>query len=369
MRTRLRHVHAIGYIVKEILPSLLVGSLVFISILLTFQILKLTEFILVHGIQIKTIFQLVTYLSISFLPMILPMSVLFSVLMTYGRLSTDSEIIAFKALGLSQKTLTIPPLLIGILMTLLSAQTYFYIGPWGQRQFNDLIAKLGSTKVVSTIREGTFAEGFYDLVVYANKINQKKGILKDVFIYDERSEKTPVTIIAREGQILNLNDEFKSSVLRLFQGSIHRANMDAYTKIHFDNYDIFLSSTVQKKDRKKEPKAMTIREVYHEVNHPDIDKERQMIIKTELHKRWALPFACLIFSAVGVGLGTVTNRRVARSGGFVVSVALIVTYWILNVTMDNFAINGHIPAILAMWIPNLLFSIFAAFSLKSIWNK
>lgn len=289
--------------------------------------------------------------------------------MTYGRLSTDSEIIAFKSLGLSQKTLTIPPLLIGLLMTLLSAQTYFYIGPWGQRQFNDLIAKLGSTKVVSTIREGTFAEGFYDLVVYANKINQKKGILKDVFIYDERSEKNPVTIIAREGQILNLNDESKSSVLRLFQGSIHRADMSAYTKIHFDNYDIFLSATVQKKDRKKEPKAMTIREIYEEVNHPDNDKERHVILRTELHKRWAFPFACLIFSVVGVGLGTVTNRRVARSGGFVISVALIVAYWVLNVTMDNLAINGHIPALLAMWVPNILFSIFAAYSLKAIWNK
>jgi lipopolysaccharide export system permease protein len=297
------------------------------------------------------------------------MSVLFSVLMTYGRLSTDSEIIAFKSLGLSQKTLTMPSIFVGLLMTVLSAQTYFFIGPWGQGQFSELIAKLSSTQVVSTIREGTFAEGFYDLVVYANKVNQKAGILKDVFIYDERSEKFPVTIIAREGQILNLNDETKSSVLRLFKGSIHKANLDAYTKIQFENYDIFLTASVQKKDRKKEPKAMTIREIQSEINNPDTEKNRLISLQTEYHKRWSLSFACLVFSVVGVGLGTLTNRRAAKSGGFVLSVSLIVTYWILSVTMDNFSANEYLSPSLAMWIPNVLFSVFAFYSLKSIWNK
>ncbi len=344
------------------------GSLVFVCILLTFQILKLTEFILIHGLAINTVFQLVGYLSISFLPIILPMSLLFSVLITYGRLSADSEIIAFKSLGLSQKTLTLPSLLVGLLMTVLSAQTYFYIGPWGQRQFTDLLAKLGSTQVISAIREGTFAEGFYDLVVYANEVNQKKGVLKDVFIYDERSEKLPVTIIAREGQVLSLNDSAKSSVLRLFDGSIHRSDNDAYTKIQFNNYDIFLAAAYEAKDKKRAPKAMTIREVYAE-KEIETDPNRLAELQVEIQKRWTFPMACLIFSMIGVGLGTVTNKRAARSSGFVISVSLIVAYWILSAAMENLSGSGKLPIAFAMWLPNALFSIAAVYTLRSIWDK
>ena len=70
------------------------GVVVFVSILLLFQGLRLTEFILIHGVKTETILRIMMYLSISFLPVILPMSLLFSVLLTYTRLSQDSEIVA-----------------------------------------------------------------------------------------------------------------------------------------------------------------------------------------------------------------------------------------------------------------------------------
>lgn len=335
-----------------------------------FQVLKLTEFVLAHGITIEVIVRLVLYLSVSFLPAILPMSVLFSVLMTYGRLSTDSEIIAFKSLGVSQKSLTIPAVIVGIIMCVVSAQTYFYIGPWGTKQSYSLLNVLGSSQVISSIREGTFAEGFFDLVVYANSVNEKKGILKDVFIYDERSQSVPVTIIAQEGQIVSPKDfSLASTVLRLFKGSIHRTGDGVYTKIQFDNYDISLTPQLAKNEDLSSPEAMTINEIYKELSKKSISTERFLKLDTEYHKRLALPVACIVFSLIGVGLGTVVNRRVAKSGGFVVSIGLIVTYWILYVTMETVARNGTLPPVVALWLPNVLFFITSIYALKLIWNK
>jgi lipopolysaccharide export system permease protein len=297
------------------------------------------------------------------------MSLLFSVLMTYGRLSMDSEIIAFKSIGVSQGVMTLPAFLLGALMALVSAQTYFYLGPWGNRQTNDLIAALGSTQVISQIREGTFADSFYNLVVYANEVNDKKGVLKDVFIYDERSKNLPLTIIAREGQVLTSDDLAKSTILRLFDGSIHRTTEGVYTKIQFDNYDIFLKPNISKVEDKVSPKSLTIRELYNEKAKPDLTKERRNTLESEYHKRWALPFACIIFALIGVGMGTVVNRRMAKSGGFVISVGLIVIYWVFYMAMDALANNGSLPAIVALWIPNFVFAIWAYYSLRQIWNK
>lgn len=360
----------IFYIIKEMLPSLLTGIIVFISILLMFQVLKLTEFVLAHGITMEVIVRLVLYLSVSFLPAILPMSVLFSVLMTYGRLSTDSEIIAFKSLGVPQKILTIPAVIIGIVMCLVSAQTYFYIAPWGAKQSYALLNVLGSSQVISNIREGTFAEGFFDLVIYANSVNEKKGILKDVFIYDERSQGVPVTIIAQEGQIVSPKDfSLASTVLRLFKGSIHRTGDGVYTKIQFDNYDISLTPQLGKNENEDAPKAMTINEIYDGLSIKNISRSRFLELDTEYHKRIALPVACIIFALIGVGLGTVVNRRVAKSGGFVVSIGLIVTYWVLYVSMETIARNGTFAPAVALWLPNFLFFITSIYALKLIWNK
>ncbi len=361
---------SIIYIIKEMLPSLFTGIIIFISILLMFQVLKLTEFVLAHGVTLEVIARLVVYLSLSFLPAILPMSVLFSVLMTYGRLSTDSEIIAFKSLGVSQKYLTIPAIVVGIVMCALSAQTYFFIGPWGARQSYSLLNVLGSSQVISNIREGTFAEGFFDLVVYTNEINEKTGVLKDVFIYDERSSSMPVTIIAQEGQIISPKDmSLASTILRLFKGSIHRTGEGVYTKIEFENYDISLTPELEKNEKADSPKAMTITELHQELGKKDIPRDRFLRLDSEYHKRIALPVACIVFSLIGVGLGTVVNRRVAKSSGFVLSVGLIVTYWILYVSMETVARNGTLHPAIALWIPNIIFFLTGAYVVKQIWDK
>lgn len=66
----------IKYIFFEILPSFFIGVIVFISILLMFQALRLTEFVLVHGVALRTVGEIMLYLSVSFLPVIFPMSLL-----------------------------------------------------------------------------------------------------------------------------------------------------------------------------------------------------------------------------------------------------------------------------------------------------
>ena len=69
-----------AYILAETIPSFLLGVFIFISVLLMFQSLRLTEFLLVHGIKWTTLARIMGYMSISFLPMLLPMSLLFEVL-------------------------------------------------------------------------------------------------------------------------------------------------------------------------------------------------------------------------------------------------------------------------------------------------
>lgn len=359
---------ATNYLFFEMWPSLILGVLIFVFILLMAQALRLTEMVLAQGIPLSVVAEMMGYLSISFLPVILPMSLLFAVLLTYGRLSQDSEMVALKAVGYSQAALTVPALLLSVLVSFVSAQTFFQLAPWGNRQFEVLVTKIASTKAQATIKEGTFSEGFYDLVVYANKVNAKSGVIEKVFIYDERSADLPLTIISKTGQIIQDPKVLGQSVLlQLQDGSIHRKG-ETHTKINFGTLEVRLSDNSQEEFRAKSPPSLTMDEITERLNNPDISPDDRRNASIEYHKRIAISLACLIFGLLGVGLGTQTNRRAAKASGFVLSLGVVILYWIIYIGFEGAARNGQLPIAAAIWAPNTLFASFALYKLKQIWN-
>jgi lipopolysaccharide export system permease protein len=360
---------AAQYIFFEMLPSFIVGLLVFISIILMFQVLRLTEFALVHGVPLKVIAQIIGFVVISLLPVLFPMALLFSVLLTYGRLSQDSEIVAMKASGLPMGTLLLPAMVLAVLVGIISAQMSFNIAPWGNRQFEVLYSRLASTKAGAVIKEGTFSEGFFDMVVYANKVDSKKGHLEKVFIYDEKSGDVPLTIIAKEGEIIadpvNPGHEV---LLRMKHGEIHRQAQN-HTKISFDTYDVRFSAPLNIQEREKSPQSLTLQEVRGRL-HEDLSKdpELQRTLQTEFHKRIAITVLCVVFAMIGVGLGTTTNRRAAKAGGMILCIGLIILYWVLYVAAEGMARGGSAPVALAIWTPNVIFALLGFRALKKNWN-
>ena len=351
------------------LPSLFLGVGIFVFILLSFQALRLTEFVLVHGVSIATVSKMVGYMSISFLPAILPMSLLFSVLLTYGRLSQDSEIVAMKSIGLSLTQLFAPALFLSICVSMVSAQTSLYLAPWGNRQFEVLVTRLAAQKSAITLREGTFSDVFFNLVVYANKIDSNQGLLNHIFIYDERNPQIPITIIANQGQLMQLNSdvEFGAS-LRLKDGEIHRIDGGKHTRIDFENHELNLSAPLKMEERRKSPPSWTLSDLNDRLKSPDIGPDEKRTASIELHKRLAISIACLLFAGLGVGLGTITNRRNARSGQMVICIVLIISYWIVYVISENLARTGTVPPSIALWAADFVFLIATIWALRQARN-
>jgi lipopolysaccharide export system permease protein len=276
--------------------------------------------------------------------------------------------VAFKALGLSMWSLATPAVVLGIAATLMSAQTSFYLGPWGNRQFELLMNELGRQKVAATLKEGVFSEGFFDMVIYANEVDSNSNQLKDVFIYDEHDPKAPVTIIAREGQVIHQSTLLgHSALLRLTDGNVHRTLHNNYTKVDFKSYDINLFDPFDTSEKKKSPPSMTIDEVAHQLRTAKLEDRQRRKLEIEYQRRWSLSAASLIFALLGVGLGTVTNRRSSKGGGFVVCLVLLVAYWILYLSAEGIARNGWVSAGVSLWSVNALFLLAAIRTLRKTW--
>jgi lipopolysaccharide export system permease protein len=369
MRARPLHQLAVRYILGEMIPTFFMGVIIFIFILLMFQALRLTEFVLVHGVKLSTIALMTSYMSISFLPLIFPMSLLFTVLLTYGRLSGDSEIVAFRAIGISMPALMAPAVILSVLICMLSLQTSFHIAPWGNRQFELLISKSGAAKPGIALKEGTFLEGFFDLVVYTNKVDSKTGKLSQVFIYDERNPDAPVTVIAREGRLVQDSEQLgHNASLRLIDGDIHRVSEGRHTKIDFSTYDLYLTDPVSSQATDKSPPSLTIEELKEKIDHETLKPEQKLELQTEYYKRSAIAFACIIFALIGAGIGTVTNRRNVKSGGSVICLGFIVGYYVMYVIAEGISRKGQIPPMIGMWAANAFFSIVAVLIIRRAWR-
>jgi len=345
------------YVLKEILPIFLIGMMVFTIILLMDKILKLIELIVSRGVSLSDILMLLLYLSPSFLIFTIPMSVLLSTLISFGRLSGDSEITAFKASGLSLYQLFLPVSIFSIAAYLLTTLCVFYGLPWGNRGFRTTLYKIAQSKADIEIKERVFNDQFDGLVVYVEKVPIQGEKMEGILIYDERDQGKTNTIFAREG-LLSSNPKSQEVILRLFNGDIHRfdSQADIYHKIKFDTYDLKLelAKAFTAIGRKLRDKEMSIDDIKEKMEGIKQRGEDITSLSVELHKRYAFPFACIVFGLIGVPLG-IQPRRSGRSYGFVFSILLLLAYYISLTGSEILALRHTIPPYLAGWAPNVIF--------------
>jgi lipopolysaccharide export system permease protein len=358
------------YILKETFPIFFIGLLTFTLILLMDKILKLIELI-VSGVSFSHILMLLFFISPSFLIFTIPMAFLLGTLLSFGRLSGDSEITAFKASGMSLYQLFIPISLLSLSAYLFTTFLVFYALPWGNRGFMATLYVIAQSKVDIEMKERVFNDVFNGLVVYVDKIPIQGEKMEGILIYDERDKGNVNTIFAREG-FLASNPQSKEVTLRLLNGDIHRfeSKTKVYQKMKFDIYDLKL-------ELGKTFAAWGARLREHEMSSDELnEKIRKMKIlgqdttfqEVELHKRYAIPFACIVFGLIGVPLG-IQPHRSARAYGFILTIFIILGYYMSLTASEMLAIRKMIPPLLAGWMPNLLFSSLGVYLLVKAANE
>jgi len=346
------------YILKEILPIFFIGLMTFTIILLMDKILKLIELIINQGGSLSDVLMLFLFISPSFLILTIPVAVLLGTLLTFGRLSSDSEITAFKASGMSLYQLFFPICVFAFATFLLTNFLVFYGLPWGNKGFKTTLYRLAQSKVDIEIKERIFNDAFRGLVIYADRVPLQGNHMEGILIHDQREKGKSHTILAQQGFIIN-NPESQEIVLRLKSGDIHRFEPEAHTfqKIKFDTYDLKLelARTFAAIEKKLTDREMSIGDIQKKMEDVKKTGKDTTSYEVELHKRYAIPFTCIVFAIIGVPLG-IQPHRSGRSYGFVLSIFILLAYYISLTASEMLALRKIMPAYSAGWIPNILFS-------------
>ncbi|OGP73747.1 MAG: LPS export ABC transporter permease LptF [Deltaproteobacteria bacterium RBG_16_50_11] len=353
------------YILNEISPIFFISLMTFTIILLMDKIFKLVELIVTRGVNPVQILKLLLFISPSFLIFTIPISVLVGTLLTFGRMSADSEITAFKASGISLYQLFLPIALFSIGAYLVTSLLVLYGLPWGNRGFKSTLFAILQTKASIEIKERVFNDAFDGLVVYVDRVPIQGEKIEGILIYDERDKASVNTIFAREGFVIN-NPQSKDIILRLLKGDIHRYDpkTNVYQKIEFDAYDLRLelAKALTVMWRKLKDWEMSIDDIKEKIEFIGKRGGDTTSLKVEIHRRYAFPFACIIFALIGVPLG-VQPQRSGRSHGFVLSILILVAYYISLSASEVMALRKEIPPFLGGWMPNFLFGGFGLYLL------
>ena len=371
------------YIIRELISPFLFGGALFTFFLVIDRIYSLTELVITKGVPFHLVVQLLVFMLPSFMAHTLPMALLVAVLLAGGRLAGDLEIIAFKAAGVSTFRLFRPVLAAALLITAVTASLTLVINPMANQEFQRQLFKILQARATSGLAERVFNPTFGDVIIYVEDVSASQVALRGLLVSDERDTKISRIITAREGRLLT-DEANRRITLRLINGAVSEADVlpaapavpatnlkvmrppasgaasaARYRLTNFSIYDMSLSvdSPLKSPSKADKPeKDLSLVELEARIAESKGDRLTQAAYKVEWHKRFAVPLAALVFALVAFPLA-VRSHRGGRSIALVGSLVILVAYYVVLTSLEGPALRTRVPAWIAIWTPNILFTI------------
>ena len=368
------------WLLGQLLPPMLFAIGAFTAVSLSVGIMfdlvrKIVEFGLPFQVALKIlILKLPGFLVLSF-----PMSMLLATLLAYGKLSSNSELLALKSLGIANRRIIFPAVLLSIFMTFLTFTFNDSLVPMSNRVAeNTMRASLG--KAISS-EEGKHImfSRYGSQVDKSNKISNSNENLTHIFYakYFRNNFMEEVTLIdfSRIGieQILKAEKgEFdQNKNLWIFYDGRLTITQDTgeISFINFNEYKYPLGEGPRELAKvPSDANDMTVRQairaefLYRQAGN---NKEARRM-RVRIQEKFTLPAACIVFGLIGSSFGVRSISRSSKSQGFGLSVLMIFGYYLLSFFSSSLGVKGILNPVLAAWAPVFLSISLSIFLLRRV---
>ena len=368
------------WIISKLVPILFFAisafTIVSLSVGVMFDLIrKIVEFGLPIIVALKIFF-----LSLpGFLVLAFPMSVLLTCLLTYGNLSSNSEILALKSLGINNFRIILPSLSLALFMTILTFIFNDNLVPISNRVAADIMQNSIGKSIKTEKGKYNISFSKYGSIIDANTnkpidnsshlthIFYARRFLNDVMyevtVVDLSKKGTKILIAADNGKFVDqLNSwEFNNGeiIITNNEGSVSTISFDTY-KYPLDNGPSKLAAIPNDAKNMTISEARKAEEMYAMAGN--IKESRKM--KVRIYEKMTLPVSCIVFSLIGSTLGIKQNIRSSKSQGFGLSIILIFLYYLTCFVFSSMGIIGLIAPFLSAWIPVFIFLGFGTYLLR-----
>ncbi|MBI5235596.1 MAG: LPS export ABC transporter permease LptF [Deltaproteobacteria bacterium] len=343
------------YIFLEIAVPFSLSIFILTATALLSKVMKLIELAVVQGVGAAYLLQFVLSVMPSFLIYTIPISFLIAVLAAFGRLSSDSELTAMKASGMSLFTLMKPVAFAASIAVALTVVATIILFPWGNNNIKKLLFEASRNALASSIEEKTFYDRFAGFTLYVDRVSQDTGEMEGIFLAQE-SKGSANIFFAGKGALAVSSDD-AAIYFKLFDGTIHRqgAGKGEYNIVDFSVYTLDLGSIGDGRSSGRSNRELYAGELMAKAKAAGAKGENAAPYLIDLHKRFALPASVIVFALLGVPLG-IQKARQARSAGFSVALGVTLAYYVASTALEALGENGRLNPYLAVWGSDIIFA-------------
>ncbi len=334
-------------------------------LLLMNRILALVDLVLKQGVPFITVMELIAYVLPATFAITVPMSLLVAVLLALGRLASDLELVALRAGGISLARLYPPLVALGLALSLGMLAFNEGLLPRANESYRALFYDVLRQRSDVALQEQAWVKDFQGVILYVQAKDPNTRQLRGVTILRPEAPGQPLQWIrARSGKLVS-DPKTLRVYLDLYQGTVQvlagpRGEDLTEMDFNYSRLDLDIGGAMaQIQGQDRQPQEMSMREIWAELGKMPAGDPRRAHHSTEMHKKAAIPFACLFFMLCGFPLGTLT-RKGGRMLGFVMAIALIFIYYLVLSVGQTLGDSGRLPGWAAMWLPNLAMGILAA---------
>ena len=391
------------YILREMIGPTSLGFAFYTSLIVMREVFDLAGMIIRRSLSGAVVGKILLLSLPHIVVLTVPMSLLFGVLIAVGRMSADSEIIALRALGISTRTIYRPVFVFSFMVFLLNLYLINIVMPRSNAQLQTLWAELLTSSVEKDVKPRIFYDDYDNLIIYVNDIDARTGRWKGVFVSDTRNSEasdkatTPQQIVDRanaeknQGAVGVLSSSGGGQRIVVAQSgtlSVIKATKQVWMNLTGAETHVWDPRKPDRYDRNRNDvqrllvadrsmtdlssgaisrslREMDLRQLLRQAEQTRNGGDRLTynLARVEIHKKFAIPFACLVFGILGLPLG-ITNRRGGKSSGFSLSILIILVYYVLMNNGEHLAAAGALSPIVAMWAPNLVLLVIGIYLLR-----
>ncbi len=339
------------YFLRQFLLPLVFGAALFVFVLLLDRLFDLFDLIFNKGINVATVGKLFVLFVPTVVPLALPMAILLSCVVTFGRLSEENEVTAIRAAGIPLPRVfwSIPffAFLVSVALLPFNART----APWANRMFRKIYEQIVHAEPLLKVEPRKFFS-IRNMKIFADSVDSKESLLRNLFVYQLPPDGRPADrIFAHSGVIESSADRFN---LTLESGQLERydlANPANVIHITFDTYKISVPLKMGEEVNSTRFRSISTPELKKLIGDLQSRGLPTRPLGAELRLRTAIAFAPFCLSVIGIPLA-LALRRGGRTFGFGVTIGVIFVYYLLLIFGLTLAEKGLFPPAPALWMGN-----------------
>lgn len=353
------------YLARELALAFLAGLALSTFVLAIMRIMELVDLAFARGVPASRVGALFGYMLPSYLEITLPMAFLLSIVVAFGRLTRDGEIVAMYSSGLNLRQLVRPIFGFAVLVATFAFVLAVFTRPWATRRIDETISEMARTRFTAALRPGVFSSWLEGVVIYVGAVEPDTGQLTWVMLADEREPAGRRTIFATEGR-LQTDDQREVAFLQMRDGTILRSlgAADSYDRTDFGAFDLTLEFDPMIDEHTERgampPRQLRWRELLEARDRRRAAGASAIEEEIEIQRKLVVPAGTLLLPLVAVPLG-VQRSRAVRSRALVVSVCTILVYYLMLTLAVTAARESTMTPAAAMWLPNVAMLVFGAY--------